>query len=91
MKPFVTRALLFVVLGLVSVLALGLAFTQFQQFMFFAAAILKVAISVAMLWAIDTYLLPELDIIDEIRKNNITYGLAFLGLCIIVAMSISTA
>lgn len=85
------RALLFVALTVLAALALAGALLHAQSFVFFAAAIAKVALSVVLLWAIDTYLLPEIDLTYEIKNGNIAYSLFFLGLCLIVGLSISTA
>lgn len=85
------RLFLMLLLALLAVAAVHYTFEYFPQYSYFGAAVAKVSISVILFWVIDTYLLPEIDTVTEIKNGNIAYALVILAYAIIVAAAISTA
>jgi hypothetical protein len=89
----IKRYVMFLALTLISVVAVYFTFTYLDLIYFstFSVAVAKVAMAVMLFWIIDSTLLSEINIIDEIKNNNITYGLFVLGLWICIGLLISTA
>lgn len=54
----------------------------------FGGALLIVAISGAILWFIDEYILRGFDFIEEIKKGNIAASLALLSYAIVIGSAI---
>lgn len=91
MKASTTRFTFFTLSLLLAIAAIYITFTAFLEFSGFAAGFAKVWIAVATWWAIDIYLLPEINTIDEIKSGNIAYSLVILSYAVLVGLCVSTA
>ena len=89
----IKRYAMFAILSFISIIAVYFTFTYLDLVYYstFSVSIAKVAMAVILFWVIDKTLLSEINIIDEIKNNNITYGLFVLGLWICIGLLISTA
>lgn len=90
LTPKATRALLFAFLAVLAVAGVTYTFTAAVQYSAFAAAFAKAALAVAVFWAVDAYLLTEINTVDEIKSGNTAYGLFLVALALVVAATIST-
>lgn len=87
-----TKSIISIIILLIAgVVSVYLMFTNLEAFSAFGVALLLAAIAIALLWAVDTFLLHGWDTIEEIKNGNIAAGLALVAYAIIIASSMLSA
>lgn len=65
-----------------------IGFAYFEAFSAFFASILIIIGAFGLLFTVDKYLITGFDLIEELKKQNIAVGLAFVGYCILIGLCI---
>ena len=91
MKAFAKRSLFFAITMALVVASIYFTFTMVPQLSTFAAGFAKAAIAIAFLYAVDSYLLPEFDTLNEIKHGNTSVALVILAYAILVGLCVSAA
>lgn len=76
-------------LVIISAILLILSFLWAIEFSSFSIGIAKYTLSILLVWTIDKFAIPEINTIELIGKNPISYSIFFLGNCILAAACIS--
>ena len=73
---------------IISFLAVFLSINYIPELSSFALLIFLAGMAIWFLFKIDEYFLPNIDLLEELKKGNIAYALALLGVAIIIAAAI---
>lgn len=87
---FSNRTVLFL-MG-ITILAFALFLFSIESFIVlssFIAAFVMAAIGLSLLVLADRFLLRDVDTIEQLKEGNVAWGLALLGICIVIAASIT--
>lgn len=72
----------------IAVLLIVVTFTWIVTLSAFAVGIGKGVLGFCLLYVFDRYALKEIDTIEELKKGNIAYALAFLAVALVIAAAI---
>lgn len=79
------------ILVVATILAVGFTFNYAVEFSGFAAGMAKSVLAIALFVAFDKFVLKQIDTIQEIKSNNVAYGLLLLAVALIFAANTATA
>jgi hypothetical protein len=77
-----------VALTLLAAGAIYVTFNFLESISALATVTAFTALGISLVFALDYFILKELDTIDEIKKGNLSYAIFFLGICLIIAAAI---
>lgn len=72
------------IVGIASLILFLLTYFFAQEFSSFTAGILRSTIVILFLVAVDKFLLKDISTINEIKNNNIAFGLVLMAIAIII-------
>lgn len=75
----------------VGVLATWAVYLWAQKFSGFAVSFAMGGLGLLVFFAVDKYLMPDIDTIRELKNGNTAYALFLLGICLVIAAAILAA